>query len=115
MGAISMVKEHNTNGGRLMESQILIYWFLQFNNKINPPPPPFFFLKVLIYKKHSLLCAASTSTANGVQYEILPVAEKTFPTWGAYLFKSFIVFYSEPFQYHPVHAVVLLMHSMHGE
>lgn len=42
MGAISMVKEHNTNGGRLMsniiiniiKSQILIYWFLHFNSRV---------------------------------------------------------------------------------
>lgn len=27
----------------------------------------------------------------------------------------FTVFYSKPFQYHPLHAVVLLMPSMHGK
>lgn len=27
----------------------------------------------------------------------------------------FLVFYSEPYEYHPLHAVVLLMHPMHGE
>ena len=53
MGAISMVKEHNTNGGRLMESQILIYWFLQFNNKIKP----FFFSKSInLQKKKNIPC-----------------------------------------------------------
>lgn len=42
MGAISMVKENNTSGRRLMSninimnSQILVYWFLHFNSRINP-------------------------------------------------------------------------------
>jgi len=36
-----------------------------------------------------LVCdRASTSTVNGVQLEILPVAENPFPTWGASLFKE---------------------------
>lgn len=32
-----------------------------------------------------------------------------------HLLGSLTVFYSEPFQYHPVHALVLRMHSTHGE
>lgn len=38
-------------------------------------------------------------------------AENTFPCLRCLPVKSFVVLYSKPFQYHPVHAVVLLLHG----
>ena len=55
---------------------------------------------------------------NGEQREILPVAERNIPCLRClpFSFPSLVQCYTpKPFQYHPVHAVVLLMHSMHGE
>lgn len=104
MGAISVVKEHNTNGGGLRLLLIIVRSQNDFYTLLpRLSPISLFFLNLILMSKTFLrtscespaVCAAGTSTVNGVQHETLPVAEKTFPTWGACLFQSCVVFYSE--------------------
>lgn len=95
-------------------------------SRLDPPPRNSFKLKFPNCETIKLWPAAVRSLHKLFQYVSTCSSKRHSLTGGAYLPpspplpspdlpRSFTVFYSEPCQYHPVHALVLGMHSTHGE
>lgn len=101
MGAISMVKEHNTNGGRPMSNiiiiiiimgQILVYWFLITGLS---PFSLFYLFDINIQhipKKDTLVSSCVCSRHINSKWRTVwnsTCSWDTFPAWGAYLLTVF--------------------------